>query len=223
MTSDAETIAALCTRHPLALAVLKDLAIDVADPSLAVVACCAAHDMTPDAVYAAVQAAEDDVATRWSEPALEPTIDTLLDGIVRTFHRPFAHELRVLRGALEAARAATQDDMWSALLVELAQLETDLVDHVEMEERVVFPWLRKRVASAIPTIRALMLEHGDAIVHLLGIEAAARRCLAAAPEDTSVRTALAVLDRFERWLCEHIHVESNLLFPQALRAGLAHR
>lgn len=230
---NAETLAALCTRHPLALPVLHDLGIELVDPDASVDATCATFAVDPAVLVAAIVDAESEAATRWSALAGEsagddPTDDTaivaaLLDGVMRTFHRPLAHELATVAAAIEAARRSTNHPSWMTLMVELDELQADLSQHIAIEERVVFPRLRERTVAASQMIRGLQLEHGDAIVQLLAIDVCAHRCLANDPDDACARAAIAALRRFERWLCEHIHVESNTLFQRALHAELARR
>ena len=214
VTTDGETIGGLCTKHPLALPVLQQLCVELSDPTATIDACCVARGLSAAAATTAIAAAEDALSTRWRDRS----IDELIDDVVRTYHRPFALELAEVSRAFETARDATGHAAWSVMLSELAELQVDLSQHIEMEERVVFPWLRGRRASASSSIRAMQLEHGDAIAHLLAIEAQVRRCLADDATNPCGEDAMARLHRFERWLCEHIHLESNALFPRALQA-----
>ena len=85
------------------------------------------------------------------------------------------------------------------------------------EEQVLLPWLRSRAATAASPIRAMQLEHSDAISLLLAMHAAAESWHRAV-SDPAVRATIAKLDEIERWLCEH-HFESNELFPRALDEG----
>ena len=215
MTTDGETIGGLCTKHPLALPVLQQLGVELADPTATIDACCVARGLSATAATAAIAAAEDTLSMLWRDRS----IDELIDNVVRTYHRPFTLELAAVSQAFEAARDATGHAAWSVMLAELVELQVDLEQHIEMEERVVFPWLRGRSsASASSSIRAMQLEHGDAIAHLLAIESQVRRCLADDAANPRGEDAMARLHHFERWLCEHIHLESNALFPRALHA-----
>lgn len=221
MTAD-ETIRTLCVRRPLALAVLGELEIAITGAAT-LEACCAASGVTTSVVESAIAAAEAELATRWSECSTPPKTASLLDEVMRAFHRPLSAEVGAVRRACDAAWTSTLDAGWRSLVAELDELEADLAQHIEMEERVVFPWLRDYAPSAIATIRALMLEHGDAIEHLLEIELRARACIAEKPDDTPGREAISALHRLERWLCEHIHIESNVLFPRVLHEEITRR
>jgi iron-sulfur cluster repair protein YtfE (RIC family) len=214
VTSDVDTVGGLCTRHPLALPVLQQLGIVVTDPAAAVEACCQASGVATANLVAAIAAAEEAAAADWSDR----TIDATIDQVVRVFHRPMAHERALLDAALRAAHDATPSATWSVLRDELAELYADLDHHIEMEERVVFPWLRERTGAAASAIRALQLEHGDVIAHLLAIEVQARRGLAEDPTNACGAVAVGALHRFTRWLCEHIQVEAHALFVQAMLA-----
>jgi regulator of cell morphogenesis and NO signaling len=87
--------------------------------------------------------------------------------------------------------------------------------HMAKEERVLFPWLRGRADTAAARC-AMQLEHSDTIHWLRAIHATLRRCLAVATGGTQEQVAASRIDHVERWLCEHIHLESNELFPRAL-------
>lgn len=225
MTGDV-ILGSLCTAHPLALPVLHDLGCVIGASTDPIETCCATGNIVVTDLEAAIERAEDEVASSWPIGArIEESLDALLDQVVRVFHRPFVQRVATLVEALGAAQESTPHASWSKLRSELAELAADLTQHIEMEERVVFPWIRSRNASvsAHQTIRALELEHADAIQHLLEIDARAQRCLAESNADSRAKTAIAALRQFERWLCEHIHVEGNSLFPRVLRADLARR
>jgi iron-sulfur cluster repair protein YtfE (RIC family) len=215
---DAETIGGLCVRRPLALPILQQLGVTL-DQAVSVEICCAASGVDAATVVAAIGAAEDASARTWKDR----TIDALIDEVIRAYHRPFAVERDALDVVVQAARDASGVASWSSLLADLAELHADLAQHIEMEERVVFPWLRERAGAAAATIRGLQLEHGDVITHLLAIDVRARRCVADDPANPYAGAVPGAFHRFVQWSCEHIHVESHALFPRALQAELARR
>lgn len=210
--SNAAEVGALCSQRPLGLPVLRRLGIDVTDPHAMLATCCRARGLSVDEVTAAIHGAEAELAERWQRrPVAE-----LLDHVLRTYHRPFARELIGLLAAIEAACAAARPEAapaWTALAAQLVELREAMEQHMEMEERMLFPWLRGRAGTAAAPIRAMQLEHADTIELLIAIAVAAASCEGASAEIT------ARLVEVERWLCEHIHLESNELFPRALQAA----
>lgn len=204
----------LCVQRPLALRVLQRHGIDPASPgSLAV--CCQDRGIDLDALLAELLATETEFTGAWRTRA----ISELLDHVVRTFHRPFAAKLGELIALLDAARPATEPALsaWTNLHDQLVELGAEIEHHMLKEEQVLFPWLRSRATTASVPIRAMQLEHRDTITLLLGVHAAATHWRATS-SDGPARAAAAKLDEIEDWLCGHIHLEDNELFPRALEA-----
>ncbi len=123
-------------------------------------------------------------------------------------------------GLLEAARAAhasprdvptggVDAGRWGEVDQLLADLGADMASHMAKEERVLFPWLRVRAATAAAPIRAMLLEHGDTLRLLARLHGRLARRVAEAD----------ALDVLTRALCAHVHVENTLLFPRALDSG----
>lgn len=211
----AEVVKTLCARRPLAVGVLRANRIDPSS-SLTVAACCEERGLTMAAIFSELRAREDLLASAWRTRA----ITEVVDHVVRTFHRPFTAKLGELTAMLEAARPTEEPALaaWHELTAQLAELRSELEQHMVKEEQVLFPWLRSRAATAASPIRAMQLEHSDAISLLLATHVAAETWQRAV-SGPAVRATIAKLDEIERWLCEHIHFESNELFPRALDEG----
>lgn len=209
---DVEVVDQLCRRRPLAIRVLRGHGIDPSSRETLATSCARAAAEVAE-VVAALDAAERAAADPWRSRA----ITELLDHVLRTYHRPFAAELDVVVAALDHARPSDGPELatWVELRQQLAELETALVDHMEKEEQVLFPWLRGRAETAAAPIRAMQLDHGDTIQLLLGVHAATARWLSI-DGTPAASAAVAELDKLERWLCEHIHLENNVLFRRAL-------
>jgi regulator of cell morphogenesis and NO signaling len=209
-----ESLKELCARHPLALPVLHQHGVDTSDPCRTLAASCEGH-VDSTSILAEVAAEEARLAAPWQALALTE----LLDHIVRTYHRPFDSELGEVASAIDAAspsRGAPGHDAWSTLAHELAELRLDMEQHMAKEEQVLFPWLRGRADTAAAPIRAMQLEHSDTIQLLHAIHATLLQCLEAGPQGPRAEAVASQLQHVERWLCEHIHLESNELFPRAL-------
>ncbi len=209
-SQDEETIEAFCTYHPLAVPVLRRLGLLVAGPSSSLDASCRERALETSTVRAAVTLAEEALTAGWRDRP----VSELLDHITRTYHRPFAHELAEVEASLVAATAATPAGAWAELEGALVELRSDLELHMTMEEHVLFPWLRDPASTSTAPIRAMQLEHADTIHLLLTLPI---------PVSFEPRTsALAArLCGLERWLCEHLHFESNELIPRALHAEVS--
>lgn len=211
----AEVVKTLCARRPLAVGVLRAHRIDPSS-CLTIAACCEERGLNMVEVFSELRAREDLLASAWRTRA----IPELVDHVVRTFHRPLTAKLGELTAMLEAARPTGEPALaaWKELCAQLVELRSELEQHMVKEEQVLFPWLRSRAATAASPIRAMQLEHSDAISLLLAMHITAESWHRAVPV-LAVRATIAKLDEIERWLCEHIHLESNELFPRALDEG----
>jgi regulator of cell morphogenesis and NO signaling len=214
-TLETELVGTLCTRHPLAVRVLHRHGIGGVDPARSLHTACTERGLDPEALLRELTHEEDQLTGPWRTHPL----DELLDHIVRTYHRPFDAELSSAAASITAARPPAGDPrhaIWDELGRQLGELRADMEQHMEKEERVLFPWLRGRAATAGAPIRAMLLEHADTIQLLHTIHDAAKRWIAAGPPSPASDALVDELARVEGWLCEHIHLESNELFPRAL-------
>ena len=105
----------------------------------------------------------------------------------------------------------------------------DLEQHLLKEEQVLFPYVRELATTTSSTgrfrspfgtvenpIRMMEREHRKAADGLRIIRELTNGY--AAPPDgcTTYAVCMAELDRFERDLHHHVHLENNLLFPRAV-------
>jgi iron-sulfur cluster repair protein YtfE (RIC family) len=209
-SQDAETIEAFCTYHPLAIPVLRPLDLLVGAPTRSLDERCREHALDAQAVRRTVTGEEETLTAGWrGRPVSE-----LLDHILRTYHRPFARELAAVEASLAVASAATHADRWVELGQALGDLRSDMELHMTMEEHVLFPWLRDPASTASAPIRAMELEHADTINLLLALPLPVSQ----EPETAALVKRLCDL---ERWLCEHLHFESNELIPRALQLPIS--
>ncbi|MEZ4654224.1 MAG: iron-sulfur cluster repair di-iron protein [Candidatus Eisenbacteria bacterium] len=157
----------------------------------------------------------------------------LADHIERTHHAYLRAELPTMMELFEKVTVVHRlrhPELVDALRVFQA-LINDLVPHMESEEHVLFPMIRRleetgSKGAGAPRIQCASLEHPlrsmefehDAVG---GTLSELRELLERfeAPEDAcpSYRLLLNGLIRLERDLHEHIHKENNLLFPQVRR------
>jgi len=215
---DPEVVADWCARHPLALPVLYRRHIDASDPVRTLAACCEELGAEVEPLIAEVAASERALVAPWQ--ARMPA--ELIDHVIRAYHRRFEPEVDALDAAIAAVPAPAgerADAARRALRDLVAELRDDMVQHMMKEERVLFPWLRERPCTAAVPIRAMQLEHADTLGLLHDLKATGRRWQSADAGGHGTTGVTRALDLVVDRLCEHIHLESNELFPRALDAA----
>jgi regulator of cell morphogenesis and NO signaling len=156
----------------------------------------------------------------------------LVDHILERYHRVLDEELPRLEGLAEKVAGVHGAGHPELLSVRdtFRILKDELVSHREKEERVLFPYIRDldavsqgmrpaysvSIGLAGGAIGVMEREHQTA-----GLALKALRRLTGEfrpPEDAcgSYRALYAGLELFEADLHNHIHLENNVLFPQAL-------
>jgi regulator of cell morphogenesis and NO signaling len=104
-----------------------------------------------------------------------------------------------------------------------------LGQHMLKEEQVLFPYIRELATTAVggrhvPSpfgtvenpIRMMEREHRDAADELRFIRELTNGYVAPMDGCTTYRVCMAELERFERDLHRHVHLENNILFPKAV-------
>jgi regulator of cell morphogenesis and NO signaling len=110
-----------------------------------------------------------------------------------------------------------------------SQIAADLEQHMMKEEQVLFPYIqelaeRGNVCGRTPSpfgtvgnpIGMMEREHREAADGLRLIRELTNRYSAPADGCTTYTVCLAELERFERDLHRHVHLENNVLFPRAI-------
>lgn len=162
------------------------------------------------------------------------SMDFLADYIVNTHHSYVRKTLPELRGY--AAKVARVHGGRHPELVEVdrlvEELNEELMSHLDKEENIVFPFIRQLAASkktntplsrealgSVANPIAMMEdEHEAAGDHLAQIRRATNDYTL--PQDACASYSLFfnMMQEFESDLFTHIHLENNILFPQALKA-----
>jgi regulator of cell morphogenesis and NO signaling len=183
----------------------------------------------PSAVMRALEAlpraaGEDTDVSRWR-------LDRLIDHIVATHHEYVRSSMPMIRAIL-----AKLVDMHGAAHPELIRVAAcfdtvirDLGQHMLKEEQVLFPYVRELVTTAaggrhVPSpfgtvenpIRMMEREHREAADELRLIRELTNGYVAPADGCTAYGVCMLELDRFERDLHRHVHLENNVLFPKAV-------
>jgi len=117
---------------------------------------------------------------------------------------------------------AGQPDVPAGLAAHLEQMETELLDHMEKEESVLFPMLKRgdhpMVRHPIAMMRHEHVEHGAALERL---DQLTHEQQSPAGACTTWRALYAGLAQLKDDLIAHIHLENNVLFPHFEDVGEA--
>ncbi len=113
---------------------------------------------------------------------------------------------------------------------EVESLSFEMREHMDREERVLFPWIRGLEQScemrgrppwSIRRPISCMEHDHDEVASAFGrIRELTRRYVLPAGAPPSVRTAIETLRRLDLDTREHLHKENNILFPGAVAAEL---
>lgn len=143
----------------------------------------------------------------------------LIGYIVTHFHGPHREELpRLLSMARRVERVHGDKASCPRGLAEhLATLASDLEQHMQKEEQVLFPMLMRGDGALAGAIRVMEQEHADAGAILASIRALTTDYQA--PDDAcgTWRALYMGLGQFEHDLMQHVHLETYVLFPRAAR------
>jgi regulator of cell morphogenesis and NO signaling len=156
----------------------------------------------------------------------------LINHIVDTHHVFTTLEIRRLVPLAEkvASRHGENHPELSEIRDLFIELANELVVHMKKEEMHLFPYIlqldRAARANRMPPmppfgsvanpVRVMMFEHDNAGDILRKIRSLSRDFAAPADACPSYKGLYAGLEDFERDLHRHIHLENNVLFPQAI-------
>lgn len=158
-------------------------------------------------------------------------LDELVDHIVSTHHAYVRMALPAIASyltKLTEVHGARHPEL-ALVASHFARLSVELQQHMLKEEQVLFPYVCELAQTSaggrhVPSpfgsvenpIRMMQREHRDAADEMEAIRALTGGYVP--PDDgcTTYRVCLAELDRFERDLHLHVHLENNVLFPRAI-------
>ncbi|HEX7420675.1 MAG TPA: iron-sulfur cluster repair di-iron protein [Thermoanaerobaculia bacterium] len=222
------TVAELATAIPRAIPVLERLGIDY---------CCRGKQSIEEACRRSGVTAQELLLLIDSEAspgaaAPDASLSELMGFIVATHHiftRDSLATLQRLSKKVRDVHGANHPE-----LVRVAVLVTDLSDellpHMMKEEQVLFPYVTALEAAALAgdeppvpffgtvrnPIQMMMSEHEAAGEKIAEIRAATDDFALPAEACGSYRGLFDLLQELERDLHRHIHLENNILFPQAI-------
>ena len=160
-------------------------------------------------------------------------LDLLADYIEKTHHRFVAEKSPVLVAFLEKlckVHGHTHPELFE--ITELFKgCAQELGSHMQKEEQILFPFIKKMVAcdindqelqqpgfgSVANPIAMMKAEHEHEGERLEKIAALTSNYTPPADACNTYKVTYAMLHEFEQDLHTHIHLENNILFPQALQ------
>jgi regulator of cell morphogenesis and NO signaling len=226
------TVGELAARMPASAQVFEQFGIDYCcGGGQAFDQVCRARGLDPAAVLEEIERQPHPAITAAPQPDWQSTpLSLLIDHIAGTHHVYMKTQLPRLDGMLEKI-LAKHSARHGAMLLPLAEtfraMKEELEGHLMKEELVLFPLIRSLESgsgepkgfpcgSVRNPIRVMVAEHDSAGQALGGM-----RQLTAGytpPEDAcnTFRAFYFELERMERDLHRHIHLENNILFPRAV-------
>ncbi|HKP58311.1 MAG TPA: iron-sulfur cluster repair protein YtfE [Polyangiales bacterium] len=213
------SLAELAVSIPAASRVFKRFRLDYCcSGQRSLTEACRERDLDPGAVLAEL-ATELDVTP---PPLANASCAALIDHILERYHEPLRRELPELIAM--ARRVETRHRLTPGCPLGLADfltsMHSEVLSHLEKEERVLFPMIRAHAGrlTAGP-IAVMQREHDDHGASLEGIRELTADLTVPEGACTTWRALQLRLIAFESDLMDHIHLENNLLFPNALRAA----
>jgi regulator of cell morphogenesis and NO signaling len=176
---------------------------------------------------------QDDTGADWAAASLAELTDHIV-ARHHTFVRQETARLTELLGKVKAKHESNHPEM-NRLEELFRALASELKLHMRKEEQVLFPMIRHLeqasreqdsemadFAGIVFPIERMISEHEDAGGILREIRTLTRSFEPPADACTSFCALYHGLEKFERDLHRHIHLENNILFPRAASmAGIA--
>jgi regulator of cell morphogenesis and NO signaling len=160
-------------------------------------------------------------------------LDDLCDYISDIHHSYVRHRVPVIKSGLDRIRLVHGDD--HPELKEVAELFSDsgdtLLAHIQKEEYILFPQIKKLLTAYNKNqhiiygnnvsikyfINAMIVEHISEGIFFKKIAELTNNYKTPADGCSSYEVSMKSLFEFEADLHKHIHLENNILFPEALK------
>ena len=180
---------------------------------------CRDKGLDPETILREVEHASpapDDLAAWSAKP-----VAALVGHILGRYHDRLREDLPILvaMAAKVEMRHADKTTTPFGLAEHLRAMQAAAFDHLEKEERVVFPHvLAGNGASLAAAIQCLEQEHVDHGTNLAKTRELTANLVPPPEACATWRALYQGLESLERDLMEHIHLENNVLFPRVLCA-----
>jgi len=215
-----QTLGELATRYPGAAKVFYNHGLDYCcGGKLTLDEACREKNLDPGTVLAEIQAPEDGSSNqiRWEEQPL----GDLVDHILSRYHAPLREELaRLIDLAAKVEQAhADKPDCPRGLKLHLVGITEAVESHLAKEEQVLFPLIKSgQTQGAADPIRVMAHEHEEHGENLAKTRAMTGDFHLPAEACTTWTELYRSLQRLEKDLMDHIHLENNILFPRVINA-----
>ncbi|MHB1670348.1 MAG: iron-sulfur cluster repair protein YtfE [Thiomonas sp.] len=143
--------------------------------------------------------------------------DALIDLIVSRFHDVHRRELpELIALATKVERVhASHPDVPAGLATLLQNMQGELQAHMQKEEQILFPMMRRNPGGFLaPPIARMREEHDDHGRMLQRVQELTHELRLPAEACNTWRALYAGLDKFIADFMQHVHTENNILFPQ---------
>lgn len=169
-------------------------------------------------------------SARWSDRSLTELIDHIL-ATHHVYTRAALERATALAAEVARAHGDAHPEALRAIAV-FAQVRDELIPHMEREEVVLFPYVRDLDAGRPPrahfpsvAMPARMMDMQHKVVDTLLATMRAQANDYALPPDASDawRALWNEFEALEADVDQHVHLESDVLFPRAIAAELAAR
>jgi regulator of cell morphogenesis and NO signaling len=143
--------------------------------------------------------------------------NAMIDHILERFHAVHREQLPELIRMARRVEAVHRDSphVPHGLAAHLEAMESELLEHMAVEETVLFPALRQGAQSGVGVPIQVMRDehtgHGEQLERLMALTNDATPPPGAC---NTWRALYAGIGQFSDDLIQHIHTENNLLFPQ---------
>lgn len=157
------------------------------------------------------------IAARGGTPPAAESTEALIDLIETRYHAVHRQELPELIRLARRVEAVHKDKpgVPHGLAALLEQMQTELEAHMQKEERVLFPIMRRYAeAELAQPIAAMLADHDDHGAQLRRLEALTDGFVPPQGACTTWRALYAGAGKLADDLVQHIHTENNLLFPR---------
>ena len=226
-----QTLGQLAVEHPASIAEFERHGLDYCCGGRRTLReACLAAGVDPGVVLAAIRAGalrpEATAERNWADA----TMTELADHIEQTHHaftRDVLGRLANVIPRVVAAHAEAHPELHELADV-VKNLSEEMHDHMIREDRVVFPWLRRRERpseiqggppwSVRRPISCMIHDHDDAGEALAKLRSLTNDFAPPTGACMTYRSMLGMLLDFERDMHTHIHKENNILFPAGIAA-----
>ena len=143
--------------------------------------------------------------------------DALIDLIVSRFHDVHRRELpELITLAAKVERVhQSHPDVPAGLAALLQKMQDELQAHMQKEEQILFPMMRRNPGGFLaPPIARMREEHDDHGLMLQRVQDLTHDLRLPAEACNTWRALYAGLDKFVADFMQHVHTENNILFPQ---------